>query len=320
MDNQGARPGPRSVACGLVSAHNPTGRQLEITHGEQLAVVAQVGAALRVYSVGGRDVVTPFGEDQLPPAYHGMVLLPWPNRLGDGVYTWEGVTYTVPLNEHAPRLTALHGLACWTRWDVLEHGESAVRLALDLVPTPGYPWPLHAEVTYALSDAGLEVTLATRNDGATDAPYGSGFHPWLSPGPGSLDECTLRVDARRHVTTDERLLPTGTEPAEGAWDFTRHRSLAGVALDDAFVDVVRDAEGLSWIELTGADGRTAALWSDESMDTWQVCTGDGIPGAHRTGLAAEPMTCVADAFRTGERLVRLAPGAAHRVRWGLTLR
>lgn len=297
-----------------------TGRQIEISHGDHVAVVTEVGANLRSYRVGARDVVTPFGEDQLPPASHGAVLLPWPNRLGDGTYTWDGREYRVPLNEHEPRRTALHGLACWTRWTVAEHTGSAVTLTLDLVPTPGYPWPLHSRITYALDDDGLQVTLATRNDGTADAPYGAGFHPWLSPGDAELDECTLRIDATEHVTTDSRLLPTGVEPAADEWDFTSHRSLEGVALDDAFVSASRDDDGLSWIELAAPDGRTAAVWTDESMDTWQVCTGDGLPGAHRTGLAAEPMTCIADAFRTGERLVRLAPGAEHSVRWGIVLR
>jgi aldose 1-epimerase len=36
-------------------------------------------------------------------------------------------------------------------------------------------------------------------------------------------------------------------------------------------------------------------------------------------MAAEPMTCIADAFRTGERLIRLEPGDRHVVTWGATL-
>ncbi len=53
------------------------------------------------------------------------------------------------------------------------------------------------------------------------------------------------------------------------------------------------------------------------MDTWQVCTGDhvGDVAFRRTGVAAEPMSCIADAFRTGDRLVRLEPGASHEVTW-----
>ena len=311
-----------AVASWTVSAPAlpPTGRQFEIRDGDHVAVVTEVGANLRSYRVGERDVITPFGEDELPPASHGAVLVPWPNRIGDGTYSWDSQDYLLPLTEHEPRRTALHGLVCWSRWEVASHEPSSLTLTHDLVPTPGYPWALHCEITYAVSSDGLEVNLTVRNNSTTDAPYGTGFHPWLSPGDADLDECTLRIDATEHVTINERLLPTGVEPAAGEWDFTEHRSLAGVALDDAFVSITRNALGLSWIELSAPDGRTAAVWTDESMDTWQVCTGDGLVGAHRTGVAAEPMTCIADAFRTGDRLIRLTPGEEHSVRWGLVLR
>ncbi|BDZ42933.1 hypothetical protein GCM10025865_22320 [Paraoerskovia sediminicola] len=188
-------------------------------------------------------------------------------------------------------------------------------------PTKGYPFALTTRVTYRLSDAGLAVTVRATNDGPTTLPYGVGFHPWLSPGDAAVDECTLRLDATRRVTVDERLLPTGDVAAEGDHDFTSPRSLRGIALDDAYVDVVRDDAGLTWMRLASPDGREAAVWTDDSMDTWQVCTGDGIdaPGYVRTGVAAEPMSCIADAFRTGDRLVRIAPGDSHEVRWGATL-
>lgn len=297
----------------------PSGVQHEITRGNQRAVVTEVGAALRVYAVGGRDVVTPFAESQVAPAFHGAVLLPWPNRLRDGRYEFEGTTYELPLSEPGRR-TALHGLACWQRWALVERNASQVDLRLDLVPIPGYPFPLRSTITYELTDAGLDVTLVTRNLGAVDAPYGAGFHPWLSPGPAALDDCTLSVDAHTWVSTDERLLPTGFEPPPPGLDFRRPRPLGDVMMDDAFVDAWF-TDGRSWIRLTGTDGRTAAVWMDESMTCWQLCTGDGAadPDDSRSGLAAEPMTCVADAFRSGDRLLRLAPGEEHSVRWGLTL-
>ena len=298
---------------------HPSGDQFRISHAGHRATVTQVGAALREYSVDGRDVVVPFGADEINPVFNCAVLIPWPNRLRDGAYEYGGVTHQLPVTEPA-RNTALHGLAAFDRWSVVEHTGSAVTLELELVARPGYPFQLVAQMRYALSDAGLEITLDVTNVGADTAPYGCGFHPWLSTGGADLDECTLRLDAATRVTTDERLLPTGTEPASGTFDLREARSAAGVDLDDAYVDVVRDADGLSWAHLTGPDGKTAAVWMDESQDVWQVCTGDHIePGRRRMGLAAEPMSCVADAFRTGERLVHLAPGQHHGVRWGMTL-
>lgn len=298
---------------------HPSGDQFRISHGSHRATVTQVGAALREYSVDGRDVVVPFGADEISPVFNSAVLIPWPNRLRDGSYEYGGETHQLPVTEPA-RNTALHGLAAWERWSVREHSGSAVALELELVARPGYPFQLVAQIRYSLSDAGLGVTLDVTNVGASTAPYGCGFHPWLSTGGADLDECTVRLDAGTRVTTDDRLLPTGTEPASGTYDLREPRSAAGLDLDDAYVDVVRDADGLSWAHLTAPDGRTSAVWMDESQDVWQICTGDHIaPDRRRHGLAAEPMTCVADAFRTRERLVHLAPGESHGVRWGLTL-
>ena len=298
---------------------HPSGDQFRISHEGHRAIVTQVGATLRAYSVEGRDVVVPFDVDEISPVFNGAVLLPWPNRLRDGVYEYDGTTHQLPVTEPG-RNTALHGLAAWERWSVVEHTGSTVVLEHELVPRPGYPFQLVAQIRYALSDAGLEVTLDVTNVGQGTAPYGCGFHPWLSTGGANLDECTIRLDAATRVTTDERLLPTGTEPAAGTYDLRTERSAEGIDLDDAYVDVLRDDEGLSWARLGAPDGRTAAIWMDTSQDVWQVCTGDHVAEGHRRlGLAAEPMTCYADAFRTGDRLVRLAPDETRSVRWGLTL-
>jgi aldose 1-epimerase len=297
----------------------PTGRQHALALGDQLAVVTEVGASVRSYSVGGRDVALPFDEDVLAPAFSGAVLLPWPNRLRDGRYTWDGTAYQVAVTE-PDRSTALHGLVAHARFEpVGTPSATEVTLRHDLVPTPGYPFPLRTDVTYTLSESGLRVQVTTTNLGAEAAPYAIGFHPWLSPGDATVDECTLRVDATAQVTVDERLLPTGTVPLIGAADRRTPQPLAGVPLDDAFVDVTRDADGLAWIVLGSPDGHASAVWMDGSMDTWQVCTGDGIPRIDRRGVAAEPMSAIADALRTGDRLARLEPGAAHTVTWGMAL-
>ncbi|GMA40928.1 hypothetical protein GCM10025883_29730 [Mobilicoccus caccae] len=183
-----------------------TGRQYELRHGDQVAIITEVGAALRLYRVGDRDVVVPFGEHELPPAVHGAVLLPWPNRIGDGTYEFDGATYRLDLSE-PERHNAIHGLVRHTRWRCVEAHDSAIEMALELVPRAGYPFPLESRVRYDLGADGLSVSLVTTNLGDTDAPYGAGFHPWLSPGTHRLDDCQLSMDVETRVEVDDRLLP-----------------------------------------------------------------------------------------------------------------
>jgi aldose 1-epimerase len=297
----------------------PSGAQFELVLGDQRAVVTEVGATLRLYQVGPRDVILSFAEHQMCVAGAGAVLLPWPNRIGDGRYEWSGQVLQLALTEPA-RGNAIHGLARWERWVPVDRSDSRVTLRLDLVPQPGYPFALRSEITYSLGGSGLEVTLATRNLGDRDAPYGAGFHPWLSPGDASLDDCILTIDADRYVRVDDRMLPVVEEAVPEGLDFRGGRPIAGAQIDHAFVDA-RCRDGRSWVLLASPDGRTAAAWAEPGMGCWQVFTGDlpHLPSFARKGLAAEPMTCVADAFRNGRRLVRLAPGQGHTVRWGLTL-
>ena len=295
-----------------------SGTQVRLEHGNQIATLATVGAALREYTMGGTDVVVPFAADEVAPAFHGMVLAPWPNRLADGRYTFEGQDLQLPLTEPA-RGTALHGLSCWDDWEVAEASAASATLVLNLPARPGYPFSLRVSVTYALSDSGLTVTTTALNTGTTALPYGVGYHPWISPGAGSLDDCTLQLGADSLVTVDDRLLPTGTTPVADHMDYREPRSLAGSDLDDAFVDPTRDADGRSWARLTRADGSTVAIWMDGAAKAWQVCTGNHISpaSAQRSGVAIEPMSCIADAFRTGDHLVTLAPGASHTLVWGM---
>ena len=299
----------------------PSGAQYHLRFGDQEAVVAEVGASLRVYRAGGSDVVRPYDEDDIAPAFSGMVLAPWPNRLANGLYEYDGSVHQLAVSEPA-RMTALHGLVTHVRWQTAGTSDdgSSIELTHTIVPTAGYPWPLRLVVGYSLGEAGLYATITASNAGDSTAPYGAGVHPWLSTGGAAVDDCTLRVDAARHVTIDNRLLPTGTEPVANGFDLRQPKPLAGRAYDDAWTDLIRDGDGRSSLLLGRPDGTTVALWADEAARAWQVCTGDEVESIRRTAVAAEPMTCVADAFRTGDDLVHLAPGASHTLTWGLALR
>ena len=93
----------------------PTGEQYEIVSGGHRAVVTEVGATLRSYAVDGVDVVRGFAEDETVKGGRGQNLLPWPNRIRDGKYTFAGQSHQLALSEPA-RHNASHGLARYVPW------------------------------------------------------------------------------------------------------------------------------------------------------------------------------------------------------------
>ena len=68
----------------------PSGEQIELVHADQRAVVVEVGGGLRTYSAGGRDLLDGYALDAPSTSGRGQVLAPWPNRLEDGSYEFDG--------------------------------------------------------------------------------------------------------------------------------------------------------------------------------------------------------------------------------------
>lgn len=297
----------------------PSGEQFEIAHGDHRATIVEVGGGIRTYSVGDRDVLDPYPREAMCDGAHGAPLIPWPNRLADGRYSFDGADYQLALTE-PERANAIHGLLRWRNWSAVERASDRVVMEIRLYPMTGWPFPLDVSIAYSLSDDGLSVETRARNAGRTACPFGSGQHPYLSPGSGVLDDCTLQSPgATRILVDDERELPIGSEPVDGTpFDFRTARGIGSLQVDHAFRDLARAADGLAWVRLTGSDGRTVALWCDEGYSLLQLYTGDTLaPERRRGGLGAEPMTCPPNALQSGEDIVRLEPGESHTTRWGV---
>lgn len=299
----------------------PSGEQFELRCGEQRATIVEVGGGVRSYEVDGRPVLDPYSVDAMADGAHGAQLVPWPNRLDAGRYSFDGVEHRAAITEPAMN-TAIHGMLLWRSWRPVEHSASRVVLGIRLHPMIGYPYTLDVRATYDLSADGLVVTTTATNVGAADCPYGHGQHPYLSPGSGLIDDCVLELDAATRIVVDERKLPVGREAVAGTpYDFRRGARLGDPAIDTAFTDLGRDGDGRAWARLTGPDGATAACWVDPSYPYLEIFTGDDLaPDRRRRGLGCEPMTCPPNAFATGEDVIRLPPGGSHTASWGLQLR
>jgi aldose 1-epimerase len=296
----------------------PSGKQITIVAKEQQAVIVEVGGGLRSYSVGDHELLDGYDADEMSSSGRGQVLIPWPNRLEDGRYEFDGGHYQLPLNEPEHR-NAIHGLVRWSTWTATEREPHRVVMEHTLYPQPGYPFLLGISIEYTLSDSGLQVRTTATNLGTQSCPYGSGAHPYLTLGTPTINGLILHVPGQTVLQSDERGLPIRRESVEGTdYDFRQPKRIGSIKLDHAFTDLERSADGVARVELYDSDRETkVSLWVDQTYPYLMLFSGDPLPNVRRRSLAVEPMTCPPNAFRTGDALIRLEPGASAMGTWGI---
>jgi len=205
-------------------------------------------------------------------------------------------------------------------WTATQHEPHRVVMEHILYPQPGYPFLLGISIEYSLSGGGLQVRTMATNLGKVPCPYGSGAHPYLTLGTATINGLILHVPGQTVLWSDERGLPIRREAVEGTeYDFRQPKRIGSTKLDHAFTDLERDADGLAQVELRDSDREIKiSLWVDQSYPYLMLFSGDPLPNVRRRSLAVEPMTCPPNAFRTGDALIRLEPGASFKGTWGIT--
>ncbi|AEA13525.1 Aldose 1-epimerase [Thermoproteus uzoniensis 768-20] len=251
---------------------------ITLRSGQTVAVLHARGAYLSSLRQGGRDIVLPGSVDSQTRG--GMALLiPFANRVKDGVYELDGVFYELPKSAEGH---AIHGLAMSMDWALAERGDDFAEFQLEL-SHPGYPSTLSCAVRYELSENSLSVSLSIVNAGRRRAPLVVGAHPYFVVSrPWRLRaENPLRCVAVGKIPTGE-LVPHSFG-VEGDYD-------------DCFLvegDPVILESPYSVVEMRR-----------RNMPYIQVYT--GVEGA----VAVEPMSGAPDAYHNGMGLKILGPGEA----------
>ena len=122
----GERERPAAIAA--------SGEQIEIAHGEQRAVIVEVGGGLRTYTAAGDALLDGYGAEEMSSSGRGQVLIPWPNRIQDGSYSFDGERHQLPIND-VDEQDAIHGLVRWAAWTVAEREPH--RVVMEHRSTPG---------------------------------------------------------------------------------------------------------------------------------------------------------------------------------------
>jgi aldose 1-epimerase len=297
----------------------PSGEQIAIAHGDQRAVVTEVGATLRTYVKGGVSVVEGFAGEEVSTNARGQVLYPWPNRMGDGEWSFSG-RVAQPRIDDVAHATAIHGLVRWLPFRIDAVNQNRCVLSLLLHPSPDYPFTSEIQVAYHLGSLGLTVTTTVTNRDGVPLPFGVGFHPYLAVTTPTIEGALLEIPAKSYIAVDDRQLPTGEilPLAGNPLDFSTRKSVSGHDIDMTYTDLIRDDSGLAVATIEDSHGGLVELSADRNFPYLQAYSGDNNEKGHRrTSVAVEPMTCPPDALRSGKDIVVLEPGQHWAGSWRL---
>ncbi|HEV7957813.1 MAG: hypothetical protein JWL94_346 [Microbacteriaceae bacterium] len=297
----------------------PTGEQFELEAASgsrrSRAIITEVAAGLRALSIDGIDLVETYPGSAVPPYGSGIVLVPWPNRVEDGVWLHHGEKQQLDLTE-PERHNAIHGLLRQAAYRVASRSAQAITLAATVFPQHGYPFQLDTTVRYELVADGLKVTHEIWNVGENAAPVAVGAHPYLRLGDVPTEDLVLTLPAGTHLKADDRNNVRSEHPVDGTeFDLRNGVRVGDVLLDDGFGDVGADAAH----RLTAPDGRYVELWRDADFAFVQVFTKPDFPkdGGFGLAIAVEPMTAPGNAFNNGSGLRWLQPGERWTLSWGI---
>ena len=243
------------------------------------------------------------------------ILFPFPNRIRDGRFTWEGKEFRLPINDPQKK-NAIHGFACPRPWRVVNQGADTISAWITGefwgsrdAPECQSLWPAdyRIQMTYRLSPGRLRIEAKVDNPDQSSLPFGLGFHPYFR---AHAEDCQVRVPAR-HFWELAGSLPSGTRmPVATSRDLNQFRSFEGLTLDDVLTDLPT-ASGPEALCFRGRirDGATSlAMFTSASFQEMVVFT-----PPHRQAFCMEPYTCTTDAINLQQRgvdagLIVLPPG------------
>lgn len=274
------------------------GKTINLVNGDFTATIVTMGGGLASLRYKGQDIVYPFSTEKLPPLHQGKVLAPFPNRLIDGRYTFKGVKYQLPIN-NVEQQCAMHGLAAWQEWEIVDMWEHEVVLEHIISPRHGYPFLVKVQAHYELIDGmGLRIEMKAINLAEEDAPFGMGMHTFLTCNHQPINECKLQFPCEYVFRPDERCRPVEKVPVqELGFDFSQPREVGDINFNNCFIS---PHEGR--VTTVGLEHNRLFVFLKTSSPYVHLFTPDIF---NRKALGAEPMSCAPDAFNNGIGLVTL---------------
>jgi aldose 1-epimerase len=269
-------------------------------------VLPAVGCNCVRWQIGGRDLVycPPLDELADRPTRGGIpVLFPFPNRIRDGRFAWDGRQYQLPKNDSSKQ-NAIHGFTPRVPWRPVVHGTSATSawIGAEFQISRDAPdclnlWPADARLnlTIRLSASRLSFDAVINNPDTKRLPFGLGFHPYFAATP---DRRIQTPALQRWELVDG--LPTGRRlPLDASHDLREPRPVSELTLDDVYTDLPDTPEADGLIERGRAEYPGVGILRVRTSPGFRELTVFTPP--HRKAVCLEPYTCPTDAIHLQER-------------------
>ena len=301
--------------------------QSNFSRNTQVSIAPEFGSNLFRFRAGEHDLIYTDQELLTKRDFTGtFVLWPFPNRVRDKRYTYQGQRYSLE-DVHRPGgyPTLVHGLVFDRPWHytqpVIGPDAASVTTYIDVnAESPyytAYPFDSRLSLTYTLCGTELSVTYQVHNKSARTLPFGFALHPYLSTFSDKHD-VLLTLPAQAVMEADDEMLPTGRifdvrKVMYAMYDLREPTPVAYLKLDHVYTHLNRPA--LSIVDYTKLALQLHISATDDF--THQVIfTPEQIPS-----FCIEYQTCSTDAInlhhqdsalREAAHLLEVQPGATYR--------
>src|SRR5579859_297223 len=183
-----------------------------------VAITPDLGSNMFRFRVGEQDLIYCDEELLKRKDFTGnFVLWPFPNRVRDKRYTYQGREYSLEtVQRQQGNYVLVHGLVFDRLWQYEQPvtGSDSVSVTTYVEMTPEspyydtYPFESRLSLTYTLTKEGMRTIYYLQNTGTSDLPFGFALHPYFSRLSGE-DDTLVSLPADEVMEADEELLPTG---------------------------------------------------------------------------------------------------------------
>lgn len=250
--------------------------------------------------VAGAKNIEEFNNNAIPE-FRSSVLVPFPNRVNKGKYTFNGIEYQLPINFKSEG-NAIHGLVAEVEFNKIKVDQENGVLECTytcLEGFEGYPFAFDLNLIFRIGAAGITLLMSIENKGKEPMPAGLGYHPYFTL--GKKVNCLNLQLPKAEILAHRNLIPTGEKKSFDA--LNNSPELGDLILDDCLELVGEDGENHYTTLLVDSEAQTGLVISQMGGSFLQIYT-----PTHRDFIAIEPMTCAPDAFNNGIGLAVINPG------------